>query len=246
MEQTLEEIVFQYRLLRQQVNSRQISPEQYVQAVTQLQGVDHFGYYWRIDPQKNTYLRFDGVAWIITPLPLGLTANSNAQAHFIQPPVPPAHTGQNELPATTPTPEPILPVLSPKSQRFFSKYPLVAFLPLYGFIIFWFFYTLPSALKGEGMAGVDWYTPSVLGILPLLLWLLRRRLKGLANIAQALLKPFPRALKIILPLMLPIVLGCGCGLVTRSGYLYLAFVTGISILYASLAFRVPDAHGESK
>jgi hypothetical protein len=246
MDQTLEEIVFQYRLLRQQVNNRQISPEQYVQAVKQLQGVDHFGYYWNIDPQKNNYLRFDGVAWIATPLPLGLTANSNTQSRFIQPPVPPPSAAQNELPATIPTADSVLPVLPVKWQRFFGKYPLVAFLPVFGFTTLWFVFTIPAAIKGEGMAGIDWFTPIVFGLLPLFLWLLRRRLNAVSSLVHAILKPFPKPLKIIMPLALPILMGCGCGFVTESGYLYLALVSLVSILFASLVFRVSNIRGVSK
>jgi len=61
---TLQQLWQQYQQFRAQRDTQQISQQQFIAQVRQLQACDENGTWWMIDPQAGTYLRFDGARWV--------------------------------------------------------------------------------------------------------------------------------------------------------------------------------------
>ncbi|HKZ54535.1 MAG TPA: hypothetical protein VJ123_03570 [Anaerolineales bacterium] len=55
----------QYQQLRAQLDRRQISPEHFYQAVSQLQAMDEQGVWWTVDPSSGAFLKYVGDQWVM-------------------------------------------------------------------------------------------------------------------------------------------------------------------------------------
>ena len=61
---SLQQLYEQYGRLRAQLQHRQLSHQQFVDAVHQLQAQDQAGNWWTIDPQTGQYLTYTANGWV--------------------------------------------------------------------------------------------------------------------------------------------------------------------------------------
>ena len=61
---TFDEAARHYSAWRQQLDAGAISPEQFQQAMAQMQVTDETGTVWRMDPATGAWLRWDGQQWV--------------------------------------------------------------------------------------------------------------------------------------------------------------------------------------
>jgi uncharacterized Tic20 family protein len=93
---------------------------------------------------------------------------------------------------------------------------------------------------GDG-AGVDFLTPVILTGGPLLLWLLRKPLDAMMRPLQKFHATFPFALRLGIALAVPMLFGCGCSMISTSGYSAMHFTALISMLFGYILLRTPAA-----
>ncbi len=127
-----------------------------------------------------------------------------------------------------------------KNKLKLSDTPILAILP--GAIVggIWFFYTVLQLIFG-GTQGVDILTPVILGGVPLLLWLTRKPIDNLLRPFHNLRSTFPFALRAIIALIVPMLLGCGCSTISTYGYLPMHFTALISTLFGYFLLHTPAA-----
>lgn len=220
---TLNQMMQAYQQLTSDFNARRMDKAAYSAALVRLQARDAEGRWWSCTPEGG-FVWYDGSRWIP-----GQPVVSPAQSPPLM--VASTTTGGQQAAALIKNP----PV---KGWRKLASSPILAILP--GAVIggIWFLFTLVRLILG-GMEGVDILTPMILTGVPLLLWLLRKPLDKLLIPLQKFHKSFPYALRLGLALAVPMLLGCGCSAIFRSGYSALHFTALISTLFGYFLLRKP-------
>lgn len=101
----------------------------------------------------------------------------------------------------------------------------------------WFLYTFIGVFKGEGLRGIDFLTPLIVGGLPILFWILKKPLDQLLLPLKPFIQSVPKPVRLGICLAIPVFLGCGCSTVSPSGYFALSVSAFISVMTAGLLLR---------
>ena len=104
----------------------------------------------------------------------------------------------------------------------------------------WFLYTFIGVFKTEGLRGIDILTPAFIVLVPAAFWLFGKQIDKLLKPLIPLIGPFPKPLRYGIILGVPVLLGCGCSFISRSGYGLLNLSTLISALVAGILMRIPE------
>ena len=104
----------------------------------------------------------------------------------------------------------------------------------------WFLYTFIGVFKTEGLRGVDFLTPAIIVVVPAVFWLFGKQIDKLLTPLHPLIGPFPKPVRYGIVLGVPVILGCGCSLLSSSGYGFLHLSTLISALVAGVLIRIPE------
>ncbi len=210
---TLNQMMQTYQLITSDFNEQRIDKAAYSAALVRLKAMDAENRWWACTSEGG-FAWYDGKSWV--------------------PGLPPGY-----LPAANPKP-PLKEKSASKGWRKIASTPILAILP--GAVVgsLWFFYTFLQLIFG-GQGGVDFLTPTILTGVPLLLWLLRKPLDKLLHPLQKLSRSFPFALRLGLVLVLPMMLGCGCSMISTTGYSAIHFTALISTLFGYFLLHTPAA-----
>ena len=104
----------------------------------------------------------------------------------------------------------------------------------------WFLYTFIGVFKTEGLRGIDILTPAFIVLVPAAFWLFGKQIDKILKPLIPLIGPFPKPLRYGIILGVPVLLGCGCSFISRSGYGLLNLSTLISALVAGILMRIPE------
>ncbi len=222
---TINQMLQAHRQLTADFQANRIDQASYTAALTCLKALDAEKRWWSCTPE-GTFVWYDGSRWIPGHPPV-----SPAQPVVpARPPVGPAQPGR-AAPAAAGGSHAAAPRL--KGWRKLASTPILAILP--GAVVggIWFLYTLLQLILG-GMEGVDFLTPAILTIVPLLLWLLRKPLDSLLRPLQKFQASFPFALRLGIALAVPMLTGCGCSLISTTGFSAVHFTALISTLFGYL------------
>lgn len=219
---TIDQMMQAHRQLTTDFQANRIDQARYAAGLTCLKALDAEKRWWSCTPD-GTFVWFDGSRWIPgqpvvnTKQPQGIAAPPAAGASHV---------------ATFKTNPPL------KGWRKITATPILAILP--GAVVggIWFLYTLLQLIRG-GMEGVDFLTPVILTGVPLLLWLLRKPLDSLLRPLQKFQASFPFALRLGVALAVPMLTGCGCSLISTTGFSAVHFTALISTLFGYLLLHTP-------
>jgi hypothetical protein len=217
---SLQQLYEQYGRLRVQLQNRQLSHQQFIDAVHQLQAQDQAGNWWTIDPQTGQYLTHTANGWV---------------------PATPAATPAASQPVAQPTAQPVRQTAQATQLQGTTRKPgclsspIITMLLSFGAAAVWFAYTSLS----PSSEGIDLLTPLVIAGTPLALRLLQKPLDKLLGPLYKLLNALPRPLLIGAALAVPVVLG---GIFTRSvgGYGGLRRSAFVSVILGYILTRRPE------
>ncbi len=102
----------------------------------------------------------------------------------------------------------------------------------------WFFYTFLGLFKYEGLRGVDWVTPLIVGGLPVAFWLFKKPLDDLLLPLKPVIVAIPWVVRLGIVLAVPIFMGWVLNaIIFNSGYLGLQMSAFISVVTAGVLMR---------
>jgi hypothetical protein len=248
---TLEQMLQTYRHLTAECQAGRMTSEQYAAALTGLQGVDAAGHWWGVQPGGKFWMH-DGTQWV-PATPAGLAApavrmrpvqpHPAAQAH--SQPVAQGHaatpSGQ-AAPARQAAgggiqvPRQVQAAAS-KGSALLQAAPILAVVPSVVCGGLWFLYTFLGLFKSEGLAGVDWVTPVVIGVIPVALWIFKKQVDRLLLPLKPAVTSLARPLRLGIVLAVPVLMGCMCATLTPSGYLGLNVSAILSVVAAAILMR---------
>jgi hypothetical protein len=228
---TINQMMQAHQQLTADFQARRMDQASYSAAITCLKALDAENRWWSGTPEGG-FVWYDGRRWI-PGQPLVSPAQSMVNPAQQQGKAAPAAAGGSH--AAAPKKNPSL-----KGWRKIASTPILAILP--GAVVggIWFLYTLLQLIIG-GPGGVDFLTPAILTGVPLLLWLLRKPLDRLLHPLQKFHTSFPFALRLGIALALPMLFGCGCSMISTSGYSAIHFTALISTLFGYFLLRTPAA-----
>lgn len=226
---TLNQMMQTYQQITSDFKARRIDKAAYSEALARLKAMDTEGRWWSCTPEGG-FVWYDGNRWMP-----GQPVINSPDHNSLQPPVQTTAAAMGgSQPAAVPKKTPM------KGWRKFAATPILAMLP--GVVIggIWFLYTIVKLIF-DGGRGVDILTPAILIGVPLLLWLLRKPVDKVLLPLQKLSGSFPFALRLGLALVLPILLGCGCSMISTTGYSAIHFTALISTLFGYFLLHTPAA-----
>jgi hypothetical protein len=198
---TLAQLNQRYQQLRDQVQANQISQDQFIQSVHQLQAADEAGNWWAIDPHSGGYLKYSGTDWV--------PAN---------PPSTPAQTQPAQLADDLPGPL--------KGRSCCLASPVMVGIMSFGTAGFWLIY---SSIRVSNFRYLDILTPLMIACLPLLMRVFQKQIDNIAKPLYAITSKFPYATRSGAAMAIPIVLGVTTSSL-RSGYGPIRFTMLVSIV----------------
>ena len=222
-----------YRQLRALRDAGRMSPQQFFAEVQALRWQDSNQVWWQISAE-GVLMYFDGRQWTPAQPPLAPTASVS--------PVPLAAPGMP--PASAPGAPPGMPPgarsgMPAGSSRPIALAPLLPIIPAVLCGGSWFFYTFLGLFKSEGLSGVDWVTPLIVGGLPVVFWLFKKPLDDLLLPLKPVIVAIPWAVRLGIALAVPIFLGWVLSAVIfpLSGYQGVQVSTFISVVMAGVLMR---------
>ena len=221
MDEIVNQFQQRYQQLRTMKDAGQLNPPQFIAEVQKLCWQDSSSVWWSINTE-GVFLRFDGQKWI------------QAQPPQITP-VPPA-----QAPAA-----PSLPTQTPPKPRtaksgcssLVAASPILAIVPSLLCGTLWFLYTFLGVFKSEGIRGVDWITPLIVGVLPALFWVFKKQIEKLLLPFKSIIQSIPKPLRLGIALAVPVFLSCGCSMLSPNGYLALNVSAFVSVMTAAVLLR---------
>lgn len=230
-----------YQQLRMMRDTGQLHPQQFMAEVQKLRWQDRQGIWWMIDP-NGALLRYDGQRWFPVQLPPAPASPGPAPVPMMPTPSQPIAAPQSApspIPAPGMPPAPAqLPQSSPPKRSFLqSSSPILAIIPALLCGSLWFLYTLIGVFKYEGVQGIDFLTPLIVGGLPILFWVLKKPLDQLLLPLKPIIQSMPRPLRMGICFAIPVFLGCGCSSLSSQGYLGLSASAFVSVVTAALLLR---------
>lgn len=241
-----------YWQLRAMRDAGQMSPQQFLTEIQTLRWQDSTGVWWQISAE-GALLSFDGRQWIPTQAPPTLAESASAAPGM----PPPAPSGARPAPPMAPAAPagmppgarpapPTAPGMPPGarpgarggSSRPLALAPLLPIIPALLCGGSWFFYTFLGLLKHEGLKGVDWATPLIVGGLPVAFWLFKKPLDDLLLPLKPVIVAIPWAVRLGIVVAVPIFMGWVLNaLIFDYGYLGLQMSAFISVVTAGVLMR---------
>jgi len=221
MDEILNQFQQRYQQLRAMRDAGQLNPQQFIAEVQKLRWQDSRQVWWGINTD-GACLYYDGRQW--------MPAQSPQVARRL-----PTHA-----PEALPLPVQA-PAQAPTARSGFSSLveasPILAIVPslLCGSV--WFLYTFLGVFKGENIAGIDCITPLIVGGLPVLFWALKKPIDKLLMPFKPAIQSIPRPMRLGIALAVPILLGCGCSLLSTTGYSGLHVSSFVSVMTAAVLLR---------
>jgi hypothetical protein len=230
---SLQQLYEQYGQLRAQLQNRQLSHPQFVDAVRRLQAQDQSGNWWTIDPQTGQYLTYTGNGWVLATPAATPTAPQPATEPVRQ--ADPAHSQIRQ--AQRPQPQPQHSQQQPTAGKLGClASPLITMMLSFGAAALWFAYTSLSPSSESN----DFQTPLIIAGVPLMLRLLQKPMDRLLRPFYRLINVLPRPLLVGAAFAVPVVLG---GIFTRSsgsGFQGLQRSAFVSVILSYLLTRRPE------
>jgi hypothetical protein len=221
---TLDQMMQTHQQLTADFQAKRMDKASYSAALNCLEALDAEKRWWSCTPEGG-FVWYDGSRWI----------PGQPVVRPAQPPVraAPAAAGGSHVAVLKPPPQ-------LNGWQKIASTPILAVLP--GAVIggVWFLYTILQLILG-GLGGVDFLTPAILTGVPLLLWMLRKPLGKLLLPLQKFRASFPFAIRLGMALALPMFFGCGCSLISTSGYSAMHFTALISTLFGYFLLYTPAA-----
>ncbi|MCJ7549873.1 MAG: hypothetical protein MUQ30_09355 [Anaerolineae bacterium] len=223
---SLQQLYEQYGRLRAQLQNRQLSHQQFVDAVHQLQAQDQAGNWWTIDPQTGQYLTYTSNGWVPATPAAPQSAAQVGSRSAVQPPRQAVQASQ---------PKPVQQQQATRKPGCLAS-PIVTMLLSFGAAALWFAYTSLS----PSSEGRDLRTPLIIAGVPMMLRLLQKPLDSLLRPLYKLLNVLPRPLLVGAAFAVPVVLG---GIFTRSGgsgFQGLQRSAFVSVIFSYILTRRPE------
>jgi hypothetical protein len=220
MDEIFNQFQQRYQQMRAMREAGRLSPQQFMAALQNLRWQDSNRFWWTINPE-GVFLRFDGQQWVPTLPP--------QPAPMAPDPVPVAARRAAQTASTPRTTK------SGRSLRTLA--PILAVILSLACGGAWFLYTLIGAYKAESVWGIDWITPLIVGGLPLLFLVFRKPIDKLLLPVKPIIQRVPKPLRVIIALVVPVLLSCGCSTLASSGYLALNVSTFVSVMTAAVLLR---------
>lgn len=242
-----------YQQLRAMRDAGRMSPQQFLAELQTLRWQDSNGVWWQISAE-GALLFFDGRQWIPAQPPamppasaLPATPGIPSAAPPGARPAPPTAPGvpPGAPPGVKPAP-PAAPGMPPGarpippggSSRPLALAPLLPIIPALLCGGSWFFYTFLGLFKYEGLRGVDWVTPLIVGGLPVAFWLFKKPLDDLLLPLKPVIVAIPWVVRLGIVLAVPIFMGWVLNaIIFDSGYLGLQMSAFISVVTAGVLMR---------
>ncbi len=216
-----------YRQLCAMRNAGQISPQQFLAELQTLRWQDSNQVWWQISAE-GALLYFDGRQWMPAQPPAAVSGM----------PVPP---GAQPAPAPRSAPPGIPGAPSAPRSSSFRLTALAPILPIIPAVLCggsWFFYTFLGLFKAEGLRGVDWVTPLIVGGLPIFFWVFKKPLDDLLSPLRPAILSIPWAVRLGIVLSVPVFMGWVLNAVIFPwGYMGLQVSTFISVVTAGVLMR---------
>jgi hypothetical protein len=236
---SLSQLYESYLQLRGQLERQDISYQQFVDGVRQLQAQDAAGRWWMIDPQTGHYLTYTASGWTeATPGANQPVAPQQPAGAVIEAQAPAVSPGQHPSMAATSSSQPASVAQSHAPHRGGClTSPILTALLSFGTALLWFAYSSLS----PSSEGSDLLTPLLIAGTPLVLRLLQKHIDKILNPLYELINLVPRPLLVGAAFALPLVLG---GIMTRaggSGYQALRRSTVLSVVSGYILTRRPEA-----
>lgn len=236
MDEILNQFQQRYQQLRAMRNAGQLNPQQFIAEVQKLRWQDSRQVWWGINTD-GACLYYDGRQW--------MPAQSSQVARGLPTHAPEALPLPVLAPAQVWPPRSPLPFQAPPQpptarsgcSSLVAASPILAIVPslLCGSV--WFLYTFLGVFRGENIAGIDFMTPLIVGGLPMLFWVFKKPIDRLLLPFKPAIQSFPRPSRMGIALAVPILLGCGCSLLSTTGYSGLHVSSFVSVMTAAVLLR---------
>jgi hypothetical protein len=244
---SLEQMLQTYRHLTVEYQARRMTSEQYAAALARLQGVDTAGHWWGVQPGGKFWMH-DGTRWA-PAVPPGLATPAErvgpVQPQPAAPAVPAVQPGASQAAQARPAGPAGPGIQVPrqaqaavhKASALLKATPVLAVAPSVVCGGLWFLYTFLGLFKSEGIVGVDWLTPLIIGAIPVLLWIFKKQVDQILLPLKPAVTQLAKPLRLGIVLAVPVLLGCACSTLTPSGYLSLNVSSFISVVAAAILMR---------
>ncbi len=241
---TLEQMIQSYRRLAAEYQAGRLTFEQYTASLANLQGVDAVGRWWAVRPDGKFWMH-NGVQWIpATPPGMSAPAGRSRPAGSQAPNrMPPSQAGSAAVAAPArgraggiQVPRPVQ-AMANRGSALLKAAPILAVAPSLVCGGLWFLYTFLGLFKSEGIVGVDWLTPIIIGIVPVGLWIFKKQVDTLLLPLKPMVTSLAKPLRLGIVLGVPVLMGCMCATLTPSGYLGLNVSSMLSVLAAAILMR---------
>lgn len=209
---TLAQLQDRYQQLQTQVQAQQISQEQFVEAVHQLQALDDENQWWSIDPNGN-FLKYTGTEWVVSLPPQSIEKTSFK-----------AQTQPAQFADDVPGP------LRGRSCCLTS--PIMVGVMSFGVAGFWFLYTSIRSMYWNNFSlreGFDILTPLMMGGIPFGIRTFQKPLDKFLQPLYSYTSRIPFPVRTGAALAIPLVLGLVSSSITGSGNGALRFTMLISM-----------------
>jgi hypothetical protein len=240
---TLDQMLQTYRQLTAEHKAGRMVEAQYAAALAKLQGIDPNGHWWGVQPGGKFWMH-DGTHWVPAippglaaaqaplPTPAPLRPNVPAQAHAAGRAGTPGHTvGEGiQVPRQA-------QAAANKVTALLKATPVLAVLPSVVCGSLWFLYTFLGLFKGEQLVGVDWLTPVIIGVIPVLLWIFKKQVDQLLMPFKPMVTALAKPLRLGIVMAIPVLLGCTCSTLIPGGYLSLNVTSFIGVATAAILMR---------
>ncbi|MGD0005339.1 MAG: hypothetical protein ABSE06_14045 [Anaerolineaceae bacterium] len=257
---SLEKMLQTYRRLTAEYQAGRMTSEQYAAALKGLQAIDQAGHWWGVQPGGKFWMH-DGRRWV-PAVPPGLAGPAVSPGQAVRarpvqpqpaaPVVPAVHAGvQGAAPSPSQAAQagavgPIgqgikvpqqAQAAANKVSALLKVSPVLAVVPSVVCGGLWFLYTFLGLFKSEGIVGVDWLTPLIIGAIPVLLWIFKKQVDRFLLPLRPMVISLAKPLRLGIVLAVPVLLGCMCATVTPAGYLSLNVSSMLSVVTATILMR---------
>jgi len=224
---SLQQLYEQYGRLRAQLQGQQLTYDQFVAAVRQLQAQDAAGNWWTIDPQTGQYLTYTAGGWVAATPSSSQPQQSARQSS--------AQSTPQAVQASNQARQAAQPQQAATGKPGCLASPIVTLLLSVGTALVWFAYSSLS----PSSEGTDLLTPLLIAGMPLAIRLLRKPLDKLLTPVYKILSALPRPLLVGAAFAVPVVIAV---LFTRAngGYQGIRRSAFISVIFGHILTRRPE------
>lgn len=232
---TFEEFRFRYLSLRDQMRAGKLPRDAFVHQVNQLTAVDRTGMAWRVSYDGEHLLKFSGGQWYVDDSSLAVAAGAGTNpAHWpAAQQIGAAGSGFAQAGQRL--------MMDPRVKARLNAKPLLAFIPSALVGALWFLYTFIGVFKNEGWKGVDFITPLIMLLVPILFWVLYKPIGYLLAPLRPLVRKIPKPMRYGILLAVPFVLGLVLSKQSNRGYEALRSSVLLSSIIAGFFGRLMEA-----